>query len=346
MVVQVKNNKRNTIRTNLDIMMPFMRRTHPTRGLALTERYIARFVRCFSSNSYTPQPLEESSDSTNSTPTAQRIWKGVWPDQLSHLSAEESNFEFWKQRVVDNVNKDGDELPRLFKRMEAQELQGSMPQQRLGVLHADPATDMLILCENYTVKAIASALRDREDALQYAAMLCEEEKWDALRDFLRVYHPRYVLERRYGPKNPSKGAPAPPILDLTQSLHRNNLELIRKALMRMPRTVTQAHDKRAGVVIALCTVDGVPCILLEKRASHLRSYPNEVALPGGMVCDVQDPSIVSTCLREMKEEINGLPDEPVDVLGVLRCNWGDIQHLVNINWGDIQHLVNIAVSTC
>ena len=100
--------------------------------------------------------------------------------------------------------------------------------------------------------------------------------------------------------------------------------------MRMPRTVTQAHDKRAGVVIALCTVDGVPCILLEKRAPHLRSHPNEVALPGGMVCDVQDPSIVSTCLREMKEEINGLPEEPVDVLGVLRCNWGDIQHLVNI----------------
>lgn len=314
-------------------MIPRMQRYSAARRFASTENITTCFVRYFASNPPLDETTEDASKTTDnaSVTNAQRVWKGVWPNQQLKQTDRQQAYEFWKERVVDNVNKDGDELPRLYKRLEARESQGGkMRQQRLGVLHADPATDMQIMCDNYTVKAIASALRDREDALQYAAMLCEEENWDDLRHFLRVYHPRYVLERRYGPKYPQEDTPAPPSPDITQSLSRNNLELIRKALMRMPRTVTQAHDKRAGVVIALCTVGGVPCILLEKRAPHLRSYPDEVALPGGMVCDVQDPSIVSTCLREMKEEIGGLPDEPVDVLGVLRCNWGDIQHLVNI----------------
>jgi hypothetical protein len=42
-----------------------------------------------------------------------------------------------------------------------------------------------------------------------------------------------------------------------------------------------------------------------------------------------DQSIVATCLREMHEEIMNLP-EPVNVLGILRCNWGDVHHLVGV----------------
>ena len=44
----------------------------------------------------------------------------------------------------------------------------------------------------------------------------------------------------------------------------------------MPRRVSTAHSKRAGVVLPLCNVDGVPCILFEKRSRHLRAHPDEV----------------------------------------------------------------------
>lgn len=85
-----------------------------------------------------------------------------------------------------------------------------------------------------------------------------------------------------------------------------------------------------GVVIPLCIQNGVPSLLLEKRSPHLRAHPDEVCLPGGMVCSINDSTIVSTCLREMKEEIEGLDMNIVQVLGVLRCNWGEVHHLVGV----------------
>jgi hypothetical protein len=57
-----------------------------------------------------------------------------------------------------------------------------------------------------------------------------------------------------------------------------------------------------------------------------------------MVCSAADKTIVETCLREMKEEIGGLEFDHninqrghgVNVLGVLRCNWGEVHHLVGV----------------
>jgi nudix motif 8 len=91
----------------------------------------------------------------------------------------------------------------------------------------------------------------------------------------------------------------------------------------MPRRVGTAHSKRAGVVLPLCNVDGKPCILFEKRSRNLRAHADEVCLPGGMVSDEVDKSIVQTCLREMEEEI-GIQPSAATVLGVLRCNWGEV----------------------
>ena len=48
-----------------------------------------------------------------------------------------------------------------------------------------------------------------------------------------------------------------------------------------------------------------------------------------MVCEISDDTIVATCLREMREEIGGLP-RTVNVLGVYRMNWGDLHHLVGV----------------
>ena len=212
------------------------------------------------------------------------------------------------------------DLPILLHTIETQELQGGrMAQRQLGVLREDPSEDMRLLMENYTVPSLASALRDREDILQQCAELCKSKHYDQVAQLLRPFQHEYVLNRR---TESSKW-------DVHKELNSARLELIRRALMRMPRRVVHAHQKRAGVVLALCNVNGVPSLLLEKRAPDLRAHPDEVCLPGGMVCNVADSTIVNTCLREMREEIAGLPKDST-VLGVLRCNWGEVHHLVGV----------------
>lgn len=109
-----------------------------------------------------------------------------------------------------------------------------MRQAQLGVLHRDPGIELRRLVDNYTVTAIASALRDREDALQYAATLSDEGRNEELVEFLRLYHPRYILERRSEKYNTAK--------DPVQYLHLESArQVLRKALMRMPRTVSTSE---------------------------------------------------------------------------------------------------------
>ena len=43
-----------------------------------------------------------------------------------------------------------------------------------------------------------------------------------------------------------------------------------------------------------------------------------------MVSEDEDKSIAQTCLREMEEEI-GIGHNQATVLGVLRCNWGEVR---------------------
>eukprot|EP01082_Thalassiosira_pseudonana_P014254 g12982.t1.1.5e17418b g12982 g12982.t1 contig7:606246-607261(+) len=196
-----------------------------------------------------------------------------------------------------------------------------MQQSQLGVLREDPHEDMRLLLENYTVAALASALRDREDTLQLCANLLSSNRIEEVSKILRPYEPKYIHQRRH-----SKGK----MLDFRRGGFDNqSIELIRKGLNRMPRRVSTAHSKRAGVVLPLCNVDGVPCILFEKRSRDLRAHPDEVCLPGGMVSEGGDKSIVQTCLREMEEEI-GIEHNSASVLGVLRCNWGEVHHLVGV----------------
>ena len=236
---------------------------------------------------------------------------------------------YWSEDVVKGNEENPNNLAMLLGRIERQELQGGRFRLRqFGVLHEDPQTDMRLLSENYTVPSLASALRDREDALQYCAQLAEENKVDELKQYLQKFHPSLVLEQRNKRRS----------LNVSKHLNSTSLETIRKALMRMPRRVTQAHSKRAGVVVALCHVNGVPSILLERRAASLRAHPDEVCLPGGMVCSFSDNTIVETCLREMQEEIEGLDFDyhadgggsGIQVLGVLRCNWGEVHHMVGV----------------
>lgn len=233
-----------------------------------------------------------------------------------------------------------EDVSQLIDRIGKQELEGGRMQRRqLGVLREDPAEDMRLLMENYTVPSLASAVRDREELLQLCAELAKDGDWDAIQTILRPFQRDFVLQRRRVTKlnlttttvtpetttSETTGATKKPT---TGGLDSAGLELLRKALMRMPRRVVQAHQRRAGVVLALCNVNGIPALLLEKRSPKMRAHPDEVCLPGGMASSIEDTSIVATCLREMHEEIDGLPR--ASVLGVLRCNWGEVHHLVGV----------------
>jgi nudix motif 8 len=270
------------------------------------------------------QQAFNNSSSSNNNPqlqTTNRVWKASTMDSTDNDTTLNTNIvagEVWTDRVID---KSSESLGTLLARIESQESGGARLRSRQrGVLHDDPATDMQLLTTNYTVAAVASALRDREDVLQQAAVFAEEGRFDELQSLLSVFHPKYVLQRRESQRH----------WNITKDLSSpHSLEIIRKALMRRPRTVSQAHARRAAVVIPLCTVNGCPSLLLEKRAAHIRAHPDEVCLPGGMVCTMNDQTIVATCLREMQEEIGGLDHDP-QVLGVFRCNWGEVHHLVGV----------------
>jgi len=225
---------------------------------------------------------------------------------------------YWNKAVDET---DMSSMRGVLERVGKQERQGGrMRQRKLGVLREDPKEDMRLLIENYTVPALASALRDREDVLQLCATLLADQKIDELSAILRPFEQKYVERRRSMENN----------LDLRRGFDSSTLEILRKGLNRMPRRVSQAHQRRAGVVLPLCNVDGVPCVLFEKRSAHLRAHADEVCLPGGMVSTSFDKSIVATCLREMHEEIEGLEESNITTLGVLRCNWGEVHHLVGV----------------
>jgi len=258
------------------------------------------------------------------SPSHQLVWKA-----RSEPSTEDTFVTptIWNERVADSHH---ESLEQIVLRISNQEQRGArLRSTQYGVLHEDPAQDMEWLTQNYTVSALASAVRDREESLQYAAVLAQEERWPELKEMLSLFHPATVLARRDQRRRQG--------FNVSGTLDMHALEVIRKALMRMPRTVnSQAHSKRAGVVIPLCSVNGVPSLLLEKRSAQMRAHPDEVCLPGGMVCEVNDSTIVATCLREMQEEIGGLVSTNIDdasevqVLGVFRCNWGEVHNLVGI----------------
>ena len=69
------------------------------------------------------------------------------------------------------------------------------------------------------------------------------------------------------------------------------------------------------MLIALLEREAGPCILLTRRAEHLRAHAAQVSFPGGR-CDADDGSCAATALREAYEEV-GLDPQQVNVIGFL-----------------------------
>jgi len=188
-----------------------------------------------------------------------------------------------------------------------------------GVFRENEKDDLDVMANYFTVPALAKALRDRETALQMCSKLIDEDDIESVREMLKPYRKENVMKRR------SKRRP----LDLSTSFSRNDLVILQRYLHRMPRQVFQAREKRASVVIPLCNDNGVASILFQRRAMTMSRHKGEVCFPGGMVDEDADSTIIQTSLRETSEEL-GLPADAIDVLGILRCNWDEVEHMTGV----------------
>jgi nudix motif 8 len=188
-----------------------------------------------------------------------------------------------------------------------------------GVFRENEADDLGVMSNYFTVPALAKALRDRETALQVCAQLMQENKSEEMRDILAPYLRDNVMKRR------NKRRP----LDLNTNFNRDDLVILQRFLHRMPRQVFNARELRASVVIPLCNDNGVASVLFEKRPITMRKHKGEVCFPGGMVDEDADSTIIQTSLRETSEEL-GIPGDAIDVLGILRCNWAEVEHLTGV----------------
>jgi len=86
-------------------------------------------------------------------------------------------------------------------------------------------------------------------------------------------------------------------------------------LAGFPRvTADRADLKQAAVAVCVVVRDGLPCLLLTRRAAGLRAHAGQWALPGGRRDDGETP--VDGALRELAEEV-GLELGQDSVLGLL-----------------------------
>lgn len=86
-------------------------------------------------------------------------------------------------------------------------------------------------------------------------------------------------------------------------------------LANFPRvTADRADLKQAAVAVCVIVRDGLPCLLLTRRAAGLRAHAGQWALPGGRRDDGE--TAIEGALRELAEEV-GLELGQDSVLGLL-----------------------------
>ncbi|MGY1772483.1 NUDIX hydrolase [Blastococcus sp. SYSU D00813] len=82
-----------------------------------------------------------------------------------------------------------------------------------------------------------------------------------------------------------------------------------------PRRAADRPDlKHAAVAVCVLEDDGVPALLVTRRAARMRNHAGQWALPGGRLDAGETP--VQGALRELEEEV-GLALPPAAVLGLL-----------------------------
>ena len=94
-----------------------------------------------------------------------------------------------------------------------------------------------------------------------------------------------------------------------------NRNSVAARLAEFPRvTADRADLKQAAVAVCVTVRDGLPCLLLTRRAAGLRAHAGQWALPGGRRDDGE--TATDGALRELAEEV-GLELGQEAVLGLL-----------------------------
>lgn len=112
--------------------------------------------------------------------------------------------------------------------------------------------------------------------------------------------------------------------------------------------------KKASVLIPIVNINNIDHILFEVRSKNLRSQPNEISFPGGVIEENELP--IDACVRETCEELGTFSDNieiikeidlflsPVNILihpfvGIIK----DISNL-NINLDEVDHIFLVPIS--
>ena len=102
-------------------------------------------------------------------------------------------------------------------------------------------------------------------------------------------------------------------------------QLRRREAVDLPVDIVPSHFRRAVVILLVGCSGDRPFLILTKRASHLRSHPSEVCLPGGRV--EPGESDEHAAIREAVEELS-VDATRIAVLGRLDQAWSRAGNVV------------------
>ena len=134
-------------------------------------------------------------------------------------------------------------------------------------------------------------------------------------------------------------------------LQNDNLSILSKNLMsarnshidnlkeNQRRNVARANknkERKAAVLVPICTIDGTPSVLFTKRSVHMPTHPSQISFPGGYIKSGETPE--QAALREMEEECQGAyPYHDKDSIKIL----GQTQSLPAMNGTSVIPVVAI-----
>ncbi len=105
------------------------------------------------------------------------------------------------------------------------------------------------------------------------------------------------------------------VLSDSTELERRLLQHFSSVDPTVEQSLYDPEDARASaVLVPLLNVNGVPEVVLTRRAEHLNNHKGEISFPGGRLDEGE--SVFDAALREAHEEI-GLNPHDVEILGTL-----------------------------
>ena len=104
------------------------------------------------------------------------------------------------------------------------------------------------------------------------------------------------------------------------------------------------YKKIAAVFILLREAKKEVTVILTRRAKNLSSHPGQISFPGGVV-EAKDATILSTALREVREEI-GLSNNMIETIGALRPHETVSKFLIHPFVGIIDSSAKFKINHC